>query len=100
MAYKITLFRAATEDFTEAEDWYQTRSPQTATRFVTAYLRIARSVADNPQQFAVIYGEHVRRARFGNRFPYSLIFFVRDDTVYIASVFHDKRNPASWKKRV
>lgn len=100
MAYKLALFAAAINDFAEAEQWYQNQSPTTATRFAQAYLKASQAITENPLQFPIIYQDKIRRARFGKPFPYSLLFFEQEDTIYITAVFHEKRNPTIWQGRI
>lgn len=100
MAYKLALFAAAVNDFAEAEQWYQQQFPATAIRFAQSYLTASQLITENPLQFPIIYQDRIRRARFGKPFPYSLLFFEQDDTIYIMAIFHDKQNPTIWQGRV
>jgi len=65
-----------------------------------AYLKLIQSIESAPLQYPVIYKE-VRMARFGRAFPlYSILFFLREDTAYIVSIFHDNRDWNIWQERV
>jgi len=34
-----------------------------------------------------------------NRFPYGVVYGIKEDSVFILAVMHLRRNPDSWKKR-
>jgi len=46
-----------------------------------------------------IVHKNIRQA-LTRRFPYSIFYFVENDTAYVVSVFHASKNPRSWKKRM
>jgi len=98
MAYNVELFEAAEDDLDAAITWYVGESIPAIHRFLDSYLNILDRLSDNPFQFPKAKGE-VRKARFSPPFPYNVYFLVKDDTVYVVSVFHDRRNPEVWQNR-
>ncbi len=100
MAYNIEFFIDAETDLDEAVTWYTSQSPDTATRFLDEYIRLEQEISIRPPSFPIVYRDTIRKARFRKPFPYSILFFLHKNTIYIVSVFHDKRNPERWKSRV
>jgi plasmid stabilization system protein ParE len=98
MAFQVELLDIAEQELDEAIEWYLGKGNKTANRFYAEYLSVRKSLEENPLMFPEM-GVGIRRARFKKTFPYSLFFFIKDDMVYIIAVFHDKRNPQSWKER-
>ncbi|HSU14058.1 hypothetical protein [Longimicrobium sp.] len=58
----------------------------------------AEEVRLHPPQYAVFAGD-VRHFVLDG-WPYSILYLVLDDAVVIVSVFHDRRDPMDWKKRL
>lgn len=56
-------------------------------------------IRKNPLTYSVVYRSNIRRA-LTRRFPYSLIFSVEDQYVFIIAVFHSSRDPMIWEGRV
>ena len=56
------------------------------------------NAAAAPQRYPIVFGD-VRRA-VARRFPFSIFFRVRKDKLIVLAVFHGRRNPAVWLRRV
>lgn len=57
---------------------------------------LARVVAA-PQQWRFVRGDN-RRLNF-RRFPYALIYSVKDETIFLKAVMHHRRRPFYWRYR-
>jgi hypothetical protein len=53
---------------------------------------------ENPNQFARVH-PLARRGKT-NRFPYGLVYIVRQDEIFIVAVMHLSREPDYWKSRL
>ncbi len=101
MAYNIQFFADAETDVDEAVGWYVNEATaDVAARFLDEYIKLEEAISTRPLSFPVIYKDTIRKARFKKPFPYFVLFFLQGNTIYIVAVFHDKRNPERWKKRV
>ncbi|MEM8523727.1 MAG: type II toxin-antitoxin system RelE/ParE family toxin [Bacteroidota bacterium] len=96
MAFLPEYFEAAEADIEEALDWYMEKNQDVASRFYDVFLDLEERILENPFQFPIVF-DNLRKARFLNSFPYSIIFFIEKNVVFI---FHDKRDPQVWKDRV
>lgn len=89
----------ATRDFNLALDWYVAEAGRTAAaRFVEEVDHIRSLIVDNPRIGTPAKLE-TRRFAF-KRFPYTLIYRVRGDTVEILALAHHSRRPDYWVKRL
>ena len=99
MAYTISLFAAAEDDLDGAVAWYGERHVTLAERFYAAYHQTLDAIREMPMRFPVC-GKDIRKARFPEPFPYSVLYLLRGNAVFIVSVLHHKRSEQVWKKRL
>jgi plasmid stabilization system protein ParE len=86
-------------DVQDAIDWYTERKADQAYRFCTILLDLEERILQNPYHFPIAI-DNLRRARFQNRFPYSIYFFIEKNVVFIVAIFQDKRDPSIWQDRL
>jgi plasmid stabilization system protein ParE len=87
----------AEDDLVQARAWYSQISPALADRFSRAVDDGCRLIVQQPLAWPLRAGE--LRKLVLKRFPYSLLFRVRGDTVTVAAVAHHKRRPGFWRDR-
>jgi plasmid stabilization system protein ParE len=87
----------AAEELEAAHDWYQRRSLHAARGFLDEIDAALRLIEGNPLQWPIFEGE-TRRCLL-RRFPYAIIYRVRDDVVKIVAVAHGRRRPGYWRAR-
>lgn len=87
----------ASAELLQAQDWYENELPGLGQRFLESVTSAVERIADNPQQFPVIY-KNIHRALL-RRFPYAL-FFVKeiDDSLTVLACFHGSRDPVHWQR--
>ncbi len=98
MTLRIVFRRSARREFDDAADRYDEQRPGLGEEFILEIDQAVANAAASPERFPVVFGD-VRRA-VARRFPYSVYFRVRRDAVVVLSVFHGRRNPAIWQRRV
>jgi plasmid stabilization system protein ParE len=98
MTRQLIIRPEAEAEMTDAFDWYEDRVPGLGSEFLLCVDAVFSAVLRSPQQFPRVH-KIVRRA-LTRRFPYQILFVVDEDRVVILSVFHAKRNPKRWHKRV
>jgi plasmid stabilization system protein ParE len=94
---RVYLRPAAAAELDEAYRWYERQHRGLGDEFLQASQAVIALVAENPLAFPVVQ-RNKRRAVF-RRFPYSFIFKVIGDEVYVLACFHGKRNPRAWRTR-
>jgi toxin ParE1/3/4 len=84
-------------DATEAYKWYEERDPGLGAEFMRAVDSCIHQIERHPEMYPVVH-KNLRQA-LTRRFPYSVFYFVEDDTAYVVSVFHASKDPRVWKNR-
>ena len=98
MAGPVLRFHpAATAEVEAARDWYAQRSLVAAEVFLKELDYAARQVVESPQRWPRYLGGFRRYVL--PRFPFTLIYRVREDVAEIIAVAHAKRKPGYWKER-
>ena len=98
MTRAVVLRRAARREFDDAAVWYEERRIGLGAEFTAEIERALGLVADNPERFPVMHRD-VRCVR-ARRFPYSVFFRVETTRIVVLAVFHARRNPIIWQRRV
>ena len=86
----------ARDDYRDASVWYRGRSPRAAERFEAEVESLLGLVAANPMLFPHYDDEH--RVAMLRRFPYSVVYQVQPDRIYVIAVAHSRRSPY-WRDR-
>ena len=94
---EIQIHEAAEAEYEEALERYFVRSARTAERFEKAVTAALDKIRDNP----LLFGECDDHHRFCllKRFPYSILFRVEGEQVYVIALAHAHRKPAYWADR-
>lgn len=97
MADKLRFHPLVESDLRAAIDWYNEISHELGDRFRAAVDGRLDDIVDHPNAFAVAF-DHRQFARL-KRFPYVIVFRVRDSVVHILGVFHGATDPETWRAR-
>lgn len=98
MTLRVVFRAAAKREFDDAADWYDKRRPGLGAEFILEIDQALTSAAAAPERYPIVFGT-IRRT-VARRFPFSVYFRVRGDTLVVLAVFHGRRNPAVWQRRV
>lgn len=88
----------AESDIAEAYRWYEGRDLGLGTEFIRAVDACLHQIQRHPTLYPVTH-KYVRQG-VARRFPYSVLYFVSEEIVYVLAVFHSSRDPEIWKDRV
>ena len=98
MSRRLLVRPEAEAEIAEAFDWYESRVVGLGESFLLCLDAALGAIVRTPLQFPRVHS--VERCALVRRFPYE-IFFVDDaEQIAVLSVFHAKRNPKSWRKRI
>lgn len=95
---RLRVRRVAKAEILSAFDWYLSRSPVAAGRFLDAVDEAMSSIEASPERYPVILGR-LRRVLL-RRFPYAVYFKVYPSTITVVGVIHGHRHPETWLRRV
>ncbi len=98
MIRRVIFKSAAEADLAEAYDWYEGRDAGLGTEFIRCVEGCVHGIQRQPEMYPVVH-KNVRQG-ITRRFPYSVFYFVEDETIYVVSIFHSSRDPSLWQERV
>ena len=88
---------SARAELDESAIFYESRLGGLGTRFVASVEEAVGRIADSPAAGAPLDGEYRKRIVAG--FPFSVIYRVWEDHVFIMAVAHQHRRPGYWRRR-
>ena len=96
------LLREAEDELREAMLFYEDRQEGLGADFYGRVTETIRSIGEDPGRFPVYEGKRLsrefRRAPV-KRFPYIVIYQVREDEALVVAVAHTSRAPGYWEER-
>jgi plasmid stabilization system protein ParE len=95
---KSRLHEAADAELTEAVRYYDGKAAGLGDRFLAEVKLASRSIEQYPEIAPAI--EYGVRAKGLSRFPYSLMYVIDEDEIFIVAVAHQSRRPAYWADRL
>lgn len=98
MTLRVVFRRAARRELDDAADRYDEQRPGLGEEFIFEIDQAVVKAAASPERYPIIFGD-IRRT-VARRFPYSVYFRIRRESMVVLSVFHGRRNPAIWQRRV
>lgn len=97
---KLEVARAAVIELRVAAKWYETQREGFGDAFLEVIDRTVTAIVMRPRAFALWRGSRVARSAVVKRFPYVVIFTIRNaETVRVLAFAHTRRRPGYWKKR-
>ena len=87
----------AEEELFEAREWYEQRSEVAAQAFVLEVDHAVARILDAPLQYPK--ASRGERRFVLDRFPYTIMYRVRADEVFVTAVAHQSRRPGYWRHR-
>jgi plasmid stabilization system protein ParE len=95
---KVAFHPAVSEELLETAAYYEDQIPGLGERFIVEVERVTGILTDQPEIGQRI-GEIYRRILLV-RFPFSLIYSIEPDLIWIHAVAHHRRRPGYWKERI
>ena len=89
--------RLAKRELNDSAQYYEMESPGLGAAFLDEVERCLEIIADHPEAGAIVLGS-VRR-RLLRRFPYALLYSIKDDGIRVLAVMNLKRRPTYWVGR-
>jgi plasmid stabilization system protein ParE len=94
---KVEFHPEAEQELEAAKNWYRERSDLAARAFSTDIAHAVRTIAESPHVWPEIRAGERRFTL--SRFPYSILYRVRSDYLFVTAVAHQKRRPGYWRIR-
>jgi hypothetical protein len=87
----------AHEEMIESARFYEARSEGLGTDFLTAVEDITRRIEQFPEA-GPIDRANIRK-RLVSGFPFTILYEIQPDRIFIAAVMHQHHRPGYWRKR-
>lgn len=95
---RVKLHPEARADLKEAKAFYRHRSPLAAVAFAQAIDAAIARIAEAPLRYPI--GEHDTHEHvLPWRFPYTVVYRLRDNLVIVIAVAHHSREAGYWQNR-
>jgi plasmid stabilization system protein ParE len=95
---KIEFLPAAAAEVEDAVEWYNARKPGLGERFRGEVSKAVDRILLFPQGWAKT-SRRSRRCQL-RRFPYGVIYQVREDMILVLALMHLHRKPGYWHGRI
>jgi plasmid stabilization system protein ParE len=93
----VRIHPLAAEEADVARLWYFERNPQVSQVFVSALAAAVESIAASPRRWPRVHGKY--RRYLLRRFPFSIVYLERADSIDVIAVAHHRRRPGYWQER-
>lgn len=95
----VIILPEARRELRDARRWYAEHAgPSISARFLGEFHRLRTIVAEEPKRGPEIE-PGIHRVLFRDRFPYSLLYVIRQSDIVIVAVMHQHREPGYWRSR-
>ncbi|CAB1066134.1 hypothetical protein D1BOALGB6SA_10933 [Olavius sp. associated proteobacterium Delta 1] len=96
----IRFLEPAAAELYEAIVYYNIQRNGLGLEFAKEVEDTIERIKQTPEAWTTIStSKHARRC-LTNRFPYGIIYQIRDNTILIVAVMHLKRRPQTWQSRI
>jgi plasmid stabilization system protein ParE len=95
---EIRLLKLAQHEMDDAFLYYEEQSPGLGYEFIDEIFATLKRIKLNPQSWAP-FGKRTHRCLV-HRFPYGIIYQIRENELLIVAIAHLHRNPEYWIDRV
>jgi len=95
---RATWHPLAKRELFESIDFYEDRVSGLGEIFLTAIEDAVAQARRHPRSSPLVFREIRRRGL--RRFPYSVVYRLEEDRIFILAVAHQKRRPRYWARRI
>jgi plasmid stabilization system protein ParE len=94
---RIEFHPEADRELEAAKNWYRERSNLAARAFATEIADSLAKIAEAPDRWPAT--ESAERRFLLSKFPFSILYRVRRNEIFVTAVAHQKRRPGYWQRR-
>ncbi len=93
----VNILACAEQEFIEAVDYYNTQCLGLGYEFAVEVTNTLDRISAFPEAWTQI--SHRTRRCITNKFPFGVIYQIRDKSILVVAIMHMKRNPLHWQNR-
>ena len=94
---RIEFHPEASREVDEAHAWYRQRSDVAAQAFALDLDHALDAIGRSPERWPIT--RHGERRFVLSKFPYSIVYRIRADDVFVTALAHQRRRPGYWRSR-
>ena len=94
---QVELLPEASQELTEAFDWYADRSSKAARSFLQEIHQALKAIEKAPRAWPQF--EANTRRYLLRRFPYYLVYRPSQNRILVLAIAHERRRPGYWHER-
>jgi len=94
----VEFLEPAENELKEAISYYNEQNEGLGFEFALEVQKTIERISQYPDAWTEL-SKRTRRCRC-NRFPYGIIYYLKDDLIIIVAIMHFKRKPDYWKNRI
>lgn len=94
----VRLHPDAQMEFDRAIEWYERERPGLGETFGLRVKEVLERISKTPEIHGRVFGDV--RCTLVRHFPYAVYYRIESHWIEVVSVFHAKRNPREWQRRV
>lgn len=98
MNFQVIVEPDAILDLNAAFGWYEEQLDGLGKEFIISVEASFSQLERTPEIYQTIF-ENIRRAPI-KRFPFGLFYLIRKQIVHVVAIYHSRRDPDGWKKRI
>jgi plasmid stabilization system protein ParE len=95
---KVIFHPEAHEEMIEQARYYEAKSKELGSDFLAAVEETTNRIEKSPKAGSIDRANI--RKRLVSGFPFTILYEIQTDRIYIAAVMHQHRRPGYWRKRV
>jgi len=94
----VFFHQAAKEELLSARDYYDDLVLGLGKSFILEIEKTINIINRSPLAYPVTK-QNIRKAVI-MKFPYSILYIIEGDKIYLLAIMHQKRKPLYWKNRI
>ncbi len=93
MSFALIIPSNVQQELADAINYYSDKGADTSERFLQTVDEAYVKLAENPQFYSYFYNSQTLRSIYLKPFPYSLVFLIDSNKVFVAALHNNYQNP-------
>jgi len=98
--YRVEVHPHVYDELEHSRAWYEERAANLGTEFLLEVDRSIETVRESPWIWPFLYEDRSVKRYLVHRFPYGVIYRIRNRLIQVIAVMHLRRHPNYWRGRL